>query len=216
MKLTILGAPGAGKGTQARTLAEHFKIAHISTGDILRRFTGGEVSDDTMPEKAELDEIMRKGDLVPDDVIFSLLKTRLESDDCARGYVLDGFPRSIAQAKLFGNEGYRFDAAVSISVRDEIIVERISGRTACEHCGRVYHRIYHPPKNEGDCDECGNELMQRNDDKVQSVVNRLKIYHEVTKPIIEFYRAQGILYEVDGEGSVGDITESIKALLLDV
>ena len=185
MKLVMLGAPGAGKGTQANMIAEKYGIPHISTGDIFR----ANIKEGTDLGK-EAKSYMDKGELVPDELTVRLLLDRVSKDDCKDGYVLDGFPRTIPQAEVLEKEleknGDRIDKAVNVDVPDENIVNRMSGRRACLKCGATYHIVHIPPRKEGICDNCGSELVQRDDDKEETVKNRLKVYHEQTAPLIEF------------------------------
>ena len=205
MKLVVLGAPGVGKGTQSRNLAKHFSIGHISTGDVLR---------DQMAKKTkigiEIEELMDKGKLVSDDIVIGLLKERILEDDCKNGYILDGFPRNLEQAEIMDGITGEIDCVVSVDVPDEVILERMSGRVSCPKCGTIYHTIYYPPKEAMMCDNCvGQPLVQREDDKARTVINRLKLYHEETFPIIDFYKKRGQLVNVSGIGEVSDITNAI-------
>ena len=197
MKLVMLGAPGAGKGTQANMIAEKYGIPHISTGDIFR----ANIKEGTDLGK-EAKSYMDKGELVPDELTVRLLLDRVSKDDCKDGYVLDGFPRTIPQAEVLEKEleknGDRIDKAVNVDVPDENIVNRMSGRRACLKCGATYHIVHIPPRKEGICDNCGSELVQRDDDKEETVKNRLKVYHEQTAPLIEFYSSRNVLETVDG------------------
>ena len=207
MKLILLGAPGAGKGTQAEIICEKLNIPTISTGAILRA---------AMKEGTEMGlkakSFIEAGALVPDEVIIGIVKERLAADDCANGFILDGVPRTIAQAKAIDEMGIRIDMALDIEVRDETIIERVSGRRVCG-CGASYHIKYKPSKTEGVCDKCGAALTIRKDDEPQTVLDRLTTYHELTEPLKDFYREKGILVEIGGEGSVDETTQLVlKAL----
>ncbi len=203
LKLVILGAPGAGKGTQSRNLSAHFGIQQISTGDILREH----MRNHTEIGEA-IRELMDKGQLVPDELVVDIVKKRIADEDCKKGFILDGFPRNIAQAEILEQITPQ-DAVISVVVSDEVIVERMSGRLTCPKCGRMFHNHYYPPQTENTCDDCKVPLTQRADDKASTVRSRLKIYHELTEPIIEYYRKKGILIEVDGLNTVSAITQEI-------
>lgn len=211
MKLVVLGAPGAGKGTQGRNLANYYGIAHISTGDLLR----AEIANQT-DIGISISERMDKGLLLPDVLVTGLLEERLKLDDCKNGFILDGYPRTIEQAFILDEfiDG-TIDGAVSVDVDDDVIIERMSGRYMCSDCGSIYHLHYHPPKNAGICDLCGGKLIQREDDKARTVKLRLQTYHEITEPIIEYYRNKGLLTTVSGIGDIGEITNSIVLALGD-
>ena len=207
MNIILLGAPGAGKGTQAEIICEKLNIPTISTGAILRA---------AMKEGTEMGlkakSFIEAGALVPDEVIIGIVKERLAADDCANGFILDGVPRTIAQAKAIDEMGIRIDMALDIEVRDETIIERVSGRRVCG-CGASYHIKYKPSKTEGVCDKCGAALTIRKDDEPQTVLDRLTTYHELTEPLKDFYREKGILVEIGGEGSVDETTQLVlKAL----
>lgn len=197
MKIIMLGAPGAGKGTQAKIIAEKYHIPHISTGDIFRANikSGTELG---MKAKA----FMNQGMLVPDEITIGMLMERIREADCVSGYVLDGFPRTILQAesltKALEKIGESIDYAINMDVSDQMILNRISGRRSCLNCGATYHVNNNPPKNEGVCDVCGHELVLRDDDKPVTVQKRLSVYHEQTQPLIDYYRNMGVLKEVDG------------------
>lgn len=207
MNIVLLGAPGAGKGTQAEIICEKLSIPTISTGAILRQA----MKDGTeMGLKAK--SFIEAGALVPDEVIIGIVKERLAQDDCKNGFILDGVPRTIAQAKAIDEMGIRIDMALDIEVRDETIIERVSGRRVCG-CGASYHIKYKPSKTEGVCDKCGAPLTIRKDDEAQTVLDRLTTYHELTEPLKDFYREKGILVEIGGEGSVEETTQLVlKAL----
>ena len=212
MKIIMLGAPGAGKGTQAQMIADKFNIPHISTGDIFR----ANIKNGTeLGKKAK--EFMDKGLLVPDELTVQLLLDRVANDDCKNGYVLDGFPRTIPQADVLDSEltklGDKVDFAVNVDVPDENIVRRMSGRRACLKCGATYHIEHIPPKTEGICDKCGSELVQREDDKPETVQNRLSVYHEQTQPLIDYYDKKNILKTVDGTKDMQEVFNDIVNIL---
>jgi adenylate kinase len=212
MNIVFLGPPGAGKGTQAKILIERYGIPQISTGDMLRehRAKGTELG-----KKAQ--EYMDKGQLVPDEIILGMVKERLSQPDCQKGFILDGFPRTVAQAealdKLLSEMGKKLDFALALIVPDDLLVERLTGRRTCKICGMMYHIKYKPPKVEGKCDVCGGELYQRPDDNEETVRNRLKVYHEQTAPLIEYYKNKGILREIDGSKSIEEITQQLISIL---
>ncbi|MBQ1733930.1 MAG: adenylate kinase [Lachnospiraceae bacterium] len=212
MKIVMLGAPGAGKGTQASMIAENFGIPHISTGDIFR----ANIKNGTELGK-EAKAYMDKGELVPDELTVRLLLDRVAQDDCKDGYVLDGFPRTIPQAEVLEKElektGDKIDKAVNVDVPDENIVRRMSGRRACLKCGATYHIVHIPPKKEGICDVCGSELVLRDDDKEETVKNRLDVYHKQTSPLIDFYSKRNVLETVDGTKDSKEVFEDIKKIL---
>lgn len=212
MKIIMLGAPGAGKGTQAKMLAEKYGIPHISTGDIFRANikNGTELG-------AKAKEYMDKGLLVPDELVVDLIMDRFKADDCSKGYILDGFPRTIPQAealdKALQAAGESIDYAINVEVPDENIVNRMSGRRACVGCGATYHIKYNPTKVEGKCDACGADLILRDDDKPETVLNRLKVYHDQTQPLIDYYNKKNVLKEVDGTVDMKDVFDSIVSIL---
>ena len=203
MKLILLGAPGAGKGTQATRLADHFAIPHISTGDIFRH----NLKEET-PLGLKAKAYMDQGLLVPDELTIDLVMDRLSKDDCQHGYILDGFPRTIAQAKAL-DDRTTIDAAIDVEVPDENIVRRMAGRRVCPNCGEPYHTEYKVPAKEGICDRCGSELIIRKDDEPETVLKRLTVYHDQTAPLIGHYREFGKLVSVDGTQSVEAVTEAI-------
>ena len=214
MKIVMLGAPGAGKGTQAEMIAEKYGIPHISTGDIFR----ANIKNGTeLGKKAKA--YMDAGNLVPDELTVDLVIDRVAQPDCEKGYILDGFPRTIPQAEVFTKQleknGEKIDFAIDVEVPDENIINRMGGRRACPNCGATYHIKYIPPKKEGVCDACGTELVLRNDDKPETVKNRLNVYHEATQPLIDFYKAQGVLREVDGTKDMKDVFADIVKILED-
>lgn len=212
MKIIMLGAPGAGKGTQAKMIAEKYNIPHISTGDIFR----ANIKNGTeLGKKAK--SYMDQGQLVPDELTLDLIMDRFKEDDCKNGYVLDGFPRTIPQAEALdaalNAEGEKVDFAINVDVPDENIVKRMGGRRACVNCGATYHIIYSPTKVEGKCDKCGEELIVRDDDKPETVLSRLEVYHNQTQPLIDYYNEQGILKSVDGTVDMKDVFNAIVDIL---
>ena len=204
MKLIMLGAPGAGKGTQAEILSAKLGIPTISTGNILR----AAIKDGT-PVGLEAKSYMDAGKLVPDSVIIGIVAERLEKPDCAKGFILDGVPRTIAQAESLEKAGIRFDDVISIEIPDEAIMERMSGRRVCEHCGASYHLVAVPPKVPGVCDSCGGKLVQRHDDEPETVKHRLEVYHKETEPLKDFYAERGLLRSVENQPSVEATTKAI-------
>ena len=212
MKIIMLGAPGAGKGTQAKMIAEKYNIPHISTGDIFR----ANIKNGTeLGKKAK--SYMDKGQLVPDELTLDLIMDRFKEDDCKNGYVLDGFPRTIPQAEALDAalkaNGEKVDFAIDVDVPDENIVKRMGGRRACVGCGATYHIVYSPTKVEGKCDKCGEELIVRDDDKPETVLSRLEVYHNQTQPLIDYYNEQGILKTVDGTVDMKDVFKAIVDIL---
>lgn len=212
MKIVMLGAPGAGKGTQAKMIAEKYSIPHVSTGDIFR----ANIKNGTDLGK-EAKTYMDKGELVPDELTVRILLDRVAQEDCKNGYVLDGFPRTIPQAEVLDAEltklNEKIDFAINVEVPDENIIKRMSGRRACVTCGATYHIEHVPPKKEGVCDKCGSELILRDDDKEETVKNRLNVYHEQTQPLIDFYSNKGVLKEVDGTVDMMDVFTEITKIL---
>lgn len=212
MKIIMLGAPGAGKGTQAKMIAEKYGVPHVSTGDIFRANikNGTELG---MEAKKYMDE----GLLVPDELTVRILLDRVAKEDCQKGYVLDGFPRNIPQAevleKALNEINDKIDFAIDVDVPDESIIKRMSGRRACLNCGATYHLENIPPKKEGICDDCGSEIVLRDDDRPETVGKRLDVYHEQTQPLIEFYQKKGILKTVDGTVDVKDVFAAICNIL---
>ena len=212
MKIVMLGAPGAGKGTQAKKIAEKYKVPHISTGDIFR----ANIKDQTeLGQKAKT--YMDQGLLVPDELVVDLVVDRVNQPDCDSGYILDGFPRTIPQAealdKALEELGQRVDYAIDVEVPDENIVSRMSGRRACVDCGATYHMVYAPTKKEGVCDRCGGSLILRDDDKPETVKKRLDVYHEQTQPLIDYYKSAGILKEINGTIDIEDVFSEIVKIL---
>lgn len=212
MKIIMLGAPGAGKGTQAKMIADKYGVPHISTGDIFRANikNGTELG-------MEAKKYMDQGLLVPDELTVKILLDRVANDDCKNGYVLDGFPRTIPQAEVLDNAlnelGDKIDFAINVDVPDGNIINRMSGRRACLSCGATYHIEHIPPKAEGICDRCGKELILRDDDKPETVKNRLGVYHEQTQPLIDFYEKKGVLKSVDGTNPMEDVFKAIVNIL---
>ena len=212
MKIIMLGAPGAGKGTQAKMIADKYGVPHISTGDIFRANikNGTELG-------VEAKKYMDQGLLVPDELTVRILLDRVAQDDCKNGYVLDGFPRTIPQAEVLDSEltklGDHIDYAINVDVPDENIVKRMSGRRACLKCGATYHVVHAAPKVEGVCDTCGEKLVLRDDDQPETVQKRLNVYHEQTQPLIDYYTKEGILKSVDGTKDLEEVFADIVAIL---
>ena len=208
MKLILLGAPGAGKGTQAEILSKELQIPTISTGNILR----AAIKNGT-PTGLKAKSFMDAGKLVPDEVIIGIITERLAEEDCKNGYILDGVPRTIAQAEALEQAGIQFDAVVSIEISDEAIMQRMSGRRVCEDCGASYHLVAVPPKQEGVCDNCGGKLVQRKDEAPETVKARLEVYHKETEPLKGFYESRGVLKPVETASSVEATTRAILRVL---
>ena len=204
MRLLLIGPPGGGKGTQAKFLIDHFLITQISTGDMLRENVRSETS---LGEEAG--KFMNKGKLVPDSVILDMMKKRLAEQDCRNGYILDGFPRTIAQAEgldfLLDNLNQKLDQVVVMDVPDNLIITRLSNRRSCKECGQVYNLIFEPPKNAGKCNNCNNELYLREDDNPATIQQRLNVYHEQTEPVIKYYSDQGLTKVIDSKGTIDEI-----------
>lgn len=212
MKIIMLGAPGAGKGTQAKMIADKYGVPHVSTGDIFR----ANIKNGTeLGLKAK--EYMDKGQLVPDELTVKILLDRVSQKDCEKGYVLDGFPRTIPQAKVLedalNEKGEKIDYAINVDVPDENIVRRMSGRRACLSCGATYHIVHIPPKTEGICDRCCKELVLRDDDKPETVTKRLDVYHAQTQPLIDFYSEKNILRSVNGTLPMEEVFNEIVGIL---
>lgn len=212
MKIIMLGAPGAGKGTQAKKISAKYGVPHISTGDIFRANIKGQ-TELGMKAKVFLDQ----GQLVPDEITIGMLLDRIQEEDCKKGYVLDGFPRTIPQAesltKALADMGDHIDYAINVDVPDENIISRMSGRRACLKCGQTYHIVYNPPKKENVCDVCGEALVLRDDDKPETVKKRLDVYHDQTQPLIDYYKAAGVLAEVDGTKDLEAVFQDIVKIL---
>lgn len=208
MKLILFGAPGAGKGTQASKIADRLGIPTISTGNIIREAiaAGTELG-------KKVKEYTNAGKLVPDEVVIGMLSERIAKPDCAKGFILDGFPRTIAQAEALDAMGADIECALSLEVRDEDIERRMTGRRSCPGCGETYHIIYNPPKNEGKCDKCGKDLVRRADDAPETVQARLRVYHEQTEPVKAYYAAKGKLKTVDGAQAVEKVSADAFAAL---
>lgn len=214
MKLILLGPPGAGKGTQAKMLTERFSIPQISTGDILR----AAVKEGT-PMGLKAKEFMDAGALVPDNVVVGIVRDRLLEPDCDRGFILDGFPRTVAQADALNlaldSMGKQLDRVVSLKVDSEALVERLTGRRNCKECGKGFHISFDPPHQPGICDDCGGGLVQRDDDKEETIRKRLDVYVEQTSPLIKYYQKTGILLEVDGMQPISQVQQQMLSLLSD-
>ncbi|HDH02116.1 MAG TPA: adenylate kinase [Nitrospirae bacterium] len=212
MRIVLLGAPGAGKGTQAKKLVEKYGIPQISTGDILRKA----VADGT-PLGKEAKAYMDKGELVPDSVVIGLVKERLTRDDCKKGFILDGFPRNTAQAevldKVLNETNIPLQVALCVDVDMEILMKRLTGRRTCRQCGQMYNIYFSPPQKESVCDKCGGELYQRDDDKEETIRRRLEVYEAQTAPLIEYYKNKGILKTVEGTGDIDEIFANICSIL---
>ena len=213
MRLILLGPPGAGKGTQAKNLVEHCGIAHISTGDLLRKA----VADGTELGKSA-QQYMNAGELVPDDLIIKMVEERTAETDCSEGFLLDGFPRTVAQADALGEmleaKQQKIDLVLLLIVDDDDLVGRLTGRRTCSKCGAVYHLIFSPPKQEGVCDSCGAEaLTQRDDDTEATVRNRLSVYHNQTGPLINYYKEKRLLKSIDGSGSIDAVSQQMVEAL---
>lgn len=215
MNLILLGAPGAGKGTQAKLIAKKYSIPHISTGDMLRAAV---VNETKLGIKAKT--FMDKGELVPDEVVAGIVKERLSGNDCKKGFVLDGFPRTIIQAdalkKALAEAGKVIDVVLNIGVSEGELINRLTGRRSCKNCGKIYHTVFNPPEKENVCDVCGGMLYQRGDDTVETVENRLKVYCKQTAPLINYYQKEGILKTIDGEKPVDDVECAVIAVLDEV
>ena len=211
MRCILLGPPGAGKGTQAAIIRDKYTVAHISTGDILR----ANVKNNTVLGK-KAKSYMDAGELVPDSLIIEMMKDRLSRDDCERGFLLDGFPRTVSQAEaldiLLKALEVELDAVILLEVSDEVVVKRLSGRRMCKQCGAIYHIEFQPPSKEGICDKCGGELYQRDDDKEEVIRQRLAVYHEQTSPLVEYYSSKGLLRPVDAEQSSDSVLRLIEQL----
>ncbi len=208
MRAILLGPPGAGKGTQAETIVKEFNILHISTGDIFRK----NIKEETELGK-KVKEYLDKGLLVPDALTIEIVKDRLLQDDCKKGFLLDGFPRTIEQAdaldKVLGDMGHKLDYVVNIEVDSKLLIDRAVGRRICKDCGQTYHVIYNKPSHEGICDKCGGELYQRKDDTKETVENRINVYVEQTKPLIEYYTKKGVILNINGEQPIDKVGSDI-------
>jgi adenylate kinase len=208
VRIVLLGPPGAGKGTQAKLLQEHFDIPQISTGDILRRAAK---EGTTFGKRAK--KYMDRGELVPDSVILDIVEERLSADDCQKGFLLDGFPRTVVQAEAFqtmlDRQNQVLDGAVSLRVPRQKLVARLSGRRTCRQCGAMYHVRFNPPKNEGVCDQCGGDLYQRADDREETIEARMEVYDRESAPLLEHFRQKGLLREVDGSKTTDEVFREI-------
>lgn len=208
MRLILLGPPGSGKGTQAKFIVEKFGIPHISTGDIFRQ----NIKDGT-PLGVKAKSFIDKGQLVPDEVTIEIVEDRIKQDDCKGGFMLDGFPRTVGQAealaKVLKSLGESLDHVININVADEALVERLTGRRVCLTCGASFHVVFNPPKKEGICDYCSAELIQREDDNVETVSSRLEVYSNQTKPLIDYYEKIGLLRSIEGEKDINDVFRDI-------
>jgi len=208
MKLIMLGAPGAGKGTQAKIISEKLNIPTISTGAAIR----SEI-DNRTELGLKVSDIIKSGNLVSDEIVLELIKERLSKPDCKNGFILDGFPRTIPQAEGLSKLGYEIDMALNIDLADEVIIDRLSGRRECPKCHAIFHITSNPPKKEGVCDICGDKLVIRPDDNKEVIINRLNVFHEQTEPLKDYYTKEGKLVNVNGQGEVSDTTKEIfKAL----
>ena len=208
MNIILLGAPGAGKGTQAEKICEYFHIPQISTGNIIR----AAIKNGTEAGK-KAQEFVNAGQLVPDTVVIEMVNERLKQDDCKNGFILDGFPRTVPQAQALKEMGVEIDHVIDIEVPDETIMQRMTGRRVCADCGATYHLVFNPPKDEHICDKCGHELIIRKDDHPDTVKDRLKVYHEQTEPLKGFYQELGVLYEIEGTKSVEEVTKATLSAL---
>ncbi|CAI3937639.1 adenylate kinase [Commensalibacter papalotli (ex Botero et al. 2024)] len=213
MKLVFLGPPGAGKGTQSQHLAKEYKIAQISTGDMLRAEVKAESDIGKLAKK-----IMDNGELVPDDLIVSMIQKRIQVDDCKNGFILDGFPRSLGQAEaldtMFASQNMQLDAVLSLEVDEEVLAERISGRFSCAKCGASYHKLFKQPKVDKVCDSCGStEFVSRADDNKETVLARLETYRKQTAPLLPYYQKKNCLYAINGMKSVDEVTKDIDQVL---
>lgn len=204
MKLILLAAPGAGKGTQAEKLSEHFGIPTISTGALLRKNIKAGTKLGKIAEK-----YINDGKLIPDDVMIDVMADRLKDDDCKNGFILDGFPRTLAQAEALSASEIKIDTVLQLAVADDTIISRIAGRLECEKCAATYHVEHRPPKTEGVCDKCGGKLTVRKDDKPETVRERLKTYHTQTEPLIEYYKGKGMLKVAEGKDTIDDTTKEV-------
>ncbi len=212
MVVILLGPPGAGKGTQAARLAERLGLAHVASGDLFREAVAAQTP---LGQKAQ--GYMERGELVPDEIVVAMVLERLTRPDCRRGAILDGFPRTVAQAEALERDlsaqGKKADAVLLVNVPDEVVLERLTGRRICRNCQAPYHLTFHPPAQEGVCDRCGGALYQRDDDREETVRHRLRVYWEQTAPLISYYRQKRLLREVDGVGEVEEVGERLLRAL---
>lgn len=212
MRVILLGPPGAGKGTQAASVSEELKLPHISTGDMFRHALKNET-----PLGIEAKKYMDEGELVPDDIVVAMVRERIEDDDCKNGFILDGFPRTIVQAEKLDETlettGIKIDVVLNLSCEDSVILARLTGRRVCRACGAIYHVTNLPPKQEGICDKCGGELYQRDDDKEETIMNRLDVYRASTEQLIEYYRRKDLLKDVDANAQREDTLQEMLRIL---
>lgn len=208
MKLTIMGPPGSGKGTQAERLSEILNVAHISTGAIIRNAIR-----EKTPLGAEAEDYIAKGQLVPDALVIDMVSKRLEEADCENGYLLDGFPRTLVQAQTMDEMGIGLDCVINLDVSDDEIVTRLGGRRECKDCAAPYHIKFNPPEKEGKCDKCGGELIVRSDDVPETIRKRLSVYHEQTEPLIDFYKGKGLLKNIAGASTIEETTQAVLDVL---
>lgn len=208
MRAVFLGPPGAGKGTQAKFLEERYGACQVSTGDILRKAVR-----ERTPLGKKASEYLDKGELVPDDIMLNLVAERLRERDCEKGFILDGFPRTVAQAegleRILKDLGWGLDSVFCIQVSEGVIIQRLSGRRSCKKCGSLYHTVFNPPRKEGFCNRCDGELYQRQDDLEETVAARLRVFERQTSPVVDFYRKRGLLKEINGVGSVEEIRSRV-------
>lgn len=211
-RIVLLGMPGAGKGTQAEQLAEALGVPHIASGDLFREHLHRGTELGRLAQ-----EYMDRGELVPDEVTIGMIAERISQPDCADGFILDGFPRTVAQAealeRLLSQKGAALDMVALIRVREEVALARLAGRWTCRNCGAVYHTLFNPPRQAGVCDVCGGELYQRSDETEEAHRRRLKVYQEQTAPLIDYYRQAGLLVEIDGEQSIDDVQADLRAVV---
>ena len=214
LRVVFFGPPGAGKGTQAKLLEQKFGACQVSTGEILRKAARAET-----PLGKKTSGFLSRGDLVPDNVMVKLVAERLKEPDCRAGFILDGFPRTIAQADdlehILKDNGLPLESALCLNAPNDVIIKRLSGRRTCKSCGALYHEVFHPPAKPGVCDRCGGELYQRDDDREEQIAARLRIYEEQTAPLKEYYRKRGLLREINGVGSVDEVRKRVFQALGD-
>lgn len=212
MRLLIMGPPGAGKGTHAKLLCKEYNIVHISTGDMFRNAIKLGTAEGMIAK-----QFIDKGNLVPDDIVIGIVREKIQENECNNGFLLDGFPRNIEQAKsldiILDECGVKIDAVLNLQVSDDILIKRISGRRVCSKCGETYHVVNHPPKVEGICDVCGGNLVQRKDDTEETIKTRLKIYNKQTKPLLKYYEKQNLLKNLNGVEDINLLFNNIKKLL---
>ncbi|MDD2258618.1 MAG: adenylate kinase [Bacilli bacterium] len=212
MRLLIMGPPGAGKGTHAKLLCKEYNIVHISTGDMFRTAIKLGTAEGMIAK-----QFIDKGNLVPDDIVIGIVREKIQENECNNGFLLDGFPRNIEQAKsldiILDECGVKIDAVLNLQVSDDILIKRISGRRVCSKCGETYHVVNHPPKVEGICDVCGGNLVQRKDDTEETIKTRLKIYNKQTKPLLKYYEKQNLLKNLNGVEDINLLFNNIKKLL---